>query len=104
MQIKPQQPATSREDVVQAVTAAAEAARAGRPVFWSQAAISRAHLAMLHSKSSDFLTLARIAVQAAIRTEADLLALLADRPPPAFRPKGSAKATSSLATELEIHA
>jgi hypothetical protein len=41
----------------------------------------RAHQAMLDSKSSDLLTLARAALQAAIRTEADLLALLPAEPP-----------------------
>jgi hypothetical protein len=96
MKIKPDVSAavaTSREDVVQRVAAAASAARHGvRPVYWSQSCMKRAHQAMLDSRSSDLLTLARVALQAAIRTEADLLALLDDRPPPAFRPKGSAKA------------
>jgi hypothetical protein len=41
----------------------------------------RAHEAMLHSRSSDLLTLARVALQAAIRNEADLLALLSADPP-----------------------
>jgi hypothetical protein len=100
MQIKP---LPQHQDVAQHVTTAAEAARHGKPIYWSQDAMRRAHQAMLDSKSSDFLTLARVALQAAIRSEADLLALLDDRPPPAFRPKGSAKATSSLATEL-VHA
>jgi hypothetical protein len=104
MQIKPdvsQAVATSRDDVVQHVTAAAEAARKGlRPVYWSQAAVRRAHEKMLASRSTDLLVLARICLENAIRNEADLIALLDDRPPAAFKPKGS---KASLATEL-VHA
>ena len=88
--------ATLHQDVAQHVT---DAARQGKPIYWSQACMRRAHQAMLDSRSSDLLTLARVALQAAIRSEADLLALLDDRPKPAFLAKGS-KATS---TEL-VHA
>ena len=54
--------------------------REGKPVYWSQAALRRAHEAMLKSRSSDLLILARLALEAAIRTDADLLALL-ETPP-----------------------
>jgi hypothetical protein len=54
--------------------------REGKPVYWSQAALRRAHEAVLKSRSSDLMVLARVALQGAIRTEADLLALL-ETPP-----------------------
>jgi hypothetical protein len=98
--IKPNEGAPARsghQDVVQKVSEAAAAARKGlRPVYWNQSAVRRSHEAMLASRSSDLLVLARLALEAAIRTEADLLALLEDRPPPAFRPKGSHAATLPL--------
>jgi hypothetical protein len=47
-----------------------------RAIYWSQDSVRRAHLAMLHSGSSDLLKLARVALEAAIRTETDLLALM----------------------------
>jgi hypothetical protein len=66
-----------------------------KSIFWSQDALRRAHQAMLLSRSSDLLTLARVALQAAIRTEADLLALLpAD--PPAKKPRQIAQAALEL--------
>jgi hypothetical protein len=43
---------------------------------WPQEHLKRAHRAMLDCRSNDLLTLARAALQAAIRNEADLLALL----------------------------
>jgi|SRR6266513_2860150 len=49
------------------------------PVHWPQAAMRRAHQAMLDSRSRDLLTLAR-AVQGAIRHERDLLDLLPPEP------------------------
>jgi hypothetical protein len=88
-----------RQHVVQHVTAAAEAARRGRPVYWSQDAMRRAHHAMLDSKSSDLLTLARVALEAAIRTEADLLALLPAEAPPKPAPRQIAAPAA-----LEVHA
>jgi hypothetical protein len=51
-------------------------------VYWPQAALRRAHLAMLDSRSNDLLMLARCELQAAIRNEADLLELLDDTPAP----------------------
>lgn len=57
-----------------------------RGVFWTQEHLRRAHRAMLDSKSSDFLKLARCALEAAIRNEDDLFALIdtPGRPPPAI--------------------
>jgi hypothetical protein len=52
----------------------------GKPVYWSQDAMRRAHRAMLESRSSDLLILARVALEAAIRTDGDLLALLETSP------------------------
>jgi hypothetical protein len=60
--------------------AVAEAAHR-RPIYWSQESLRRAHRAMLDSKSSDFLILARCALEGAIRCEADLLALLSTETP-----------------------
>ncbi|SIO54813.1 hypothetical protein SAMN05443247_07908 [Bradyrhizobium erythrophlei] len=93
--IKPPAPLRRRSDVEDIslhdrVTAAAERARRGKPVYWSQEALRRAHTAMLDSRSSDLLTLARVALQGAIRSEIDLLELLEPKPPMA-----SIKATSS---------
>jgi len=85
-----------RQHVVQHVAAAAETARRGRPVYWSQDAMRRAHQAMLDSRSSDLLTLARVALEAAIRTEADILELLQPANPP---PKAQ-RSTSAPALEL----
>jgi hypothetical protein len=81
-------PAAKRQPVVPSVTAPAETARHGKAkaIYWSQDTLRRAHQAMLHSRSSDLLTLARVALQAAIRNEADLLALL-DADPPARKPR-----------------
>ncbi len=56
----------------------------------------RAHQAMLDSRSSDLLTLARVALEAAIRTEADILELLQPANPP---PKAQ-RSTSAPALEL----
>jgi hypothetical protein len=73
-------PAPTRQQVAQRVAAA----RKGRAIFWPQDALRRAHQAMLTSRSTDLLVLARLALQAAVHTEDDLLALLAayspDRP------------------------
>jgi hypothetical protein len=66
-----------------------------KAIYWSQDALRRAHGAMILSRSSDLLTLARVALQAAIRNEADLLALL---DPPAKEPRQIA--TRPAAVEL----
>jgi hypothetical protein len=89
--------AAQRQDVISAETLRQRAARRGKAkaIFWSQDAMRRAHQAMLDSRSSDLLTLARVALQAAIRTEADLLAVLA-ADPPAKKPRQTAPAALSL--------
>lgn len=74
-----------RNLAVERVNAAAETARRGKPIFWSRDAMKRAHVAMLDSGSSDLLTLARCALQAAIRNERDLLALLPEPTTPRAR-------------------
>jgi hypothetical protein len=73
-------PSSRQQVVVKRVTAAADAARQGRAIYWPQDAMRRAHQAMLDSRSQDLLTLARAALQAAIRNEGDLLALLPEQP------------------------
>jgi hypothetical protein len=74
-----------------------EAARKGRAIFWPQDAMRRAHTAMLDSRSTDLLVLARLALQAAIRCEGDLLALLDDRPNPTFRPRDTSEKAAQAA-------
>jgi hypothetical protein len=69
-------PAQRQQVVFKRVTAATDAARQGRAIYWPQDAMRRAHQAMLDSRSHDLLILARAALQAAIRNEGDLLALL----------------------------
>jgi hypothetical protein len=83
---------------VQRVTAVADAAQKGRPVYWSQAAMRRAHQAMLDSRSHDLLILARAALQAAIRNEGDLLALLPE-PPATSTPRRSVEKHVAQAAE-----
>lgn len=48
----------------------------GRPVYWPQHCVRAAHEAMLKSHSNDLLVLARVALEAAIRSESDLVELL----------------------------
>ena len=61
--------------------------RAGKAIHWPQEPIRRAASAMRESRSNDLLILARVALQAAIRSEDDLFALLKDTTtPPAFPP------------------
>jgi len=61
--------------------------RAGKAIHWLQEPIRRAASAMRESRSNDLLILARVALQAAIRSEDDLFALLKDTTtPPAFPP------------------
>lgn len=87
--LKPATPAPQRRHIVERITAAADKSRQGKPVYWSQAALRRAHEGMLKSKSTDLLILARAALENAIRCEGDLLALLNEPkslPPPPPRP------------------
>jgi hypothetical protein len=64
-----------------------------KPIHWPQDAVRIAHLAMLDSRSHDLLVLARLALEAAIRSENDLVELLDDAKP---RP-ASAVATAHAA-------
>ena len=52
--------------------------RAGKAIHWLQEPIRRAASAMRESRSNDLLILAHVALQAAIRSENDLFALLKD--------------------------
>ena len=52
----------------------------GKAIHWPQDYIRRAHTAMLRSKSSDLLTLARLALEAAVRNADDLDELFATKP------------------------
>jgi hypothetical protein len=56
----------------------------GRPIYWPEHCLRRAHEAMLKSRSSDLLVLARCALEAAIPSEHVLIELLdAAQPQPA---------------------
>jgi hypothetical protein len=93
-------PATSqRRHIEQRVVAAGEAARRGRPVYWPGEFLKRAHRAVLDSRSTDLLTICRLALEAAIRSESDLLALLPE-PPTAVR----RSAEKDAAQPAEAHA
>lgn len=54
--------------------------RGSRGSHGPQDFVRRAHEAMLKSRSTDLLTLARLALEAAIKTESDVLALLTPSP------------------------
>jgi hypothetical protein len=56
-----------------------------KSIYWSQDAIKRAAVALRECYSNDTFVMARRALEAAIRCEADLLALLPD--PPAKKPR-----------------
>jgi hypothetical protein len=48
----------------------------GKPIYWPQDMLRRAAMALRECGSSDIFRLARVALEAAIRSESDLLALL----------------------------
>jgi hypothetical protein len=81
-----------RAAVVERITAAAEMAAKGRSIHGSQDALRRAHQAMLDCRSSDLLTLARAALESAVRNENDLLQLL---PPAAAEARSKAPRRAS---------
>ena len=61
--------------------------RAGKAIHWPQEPIRRTASPMRESRSNDLLILACVALQAAIRSEDDIFALLKDTPtPPALPP------------------
>lgn len=64
------EPSAAREHVI-----GARPNQRGRPIFWGGDAIRRAADAMRESRSNDWLILARLALQAAIRSADDLDAL-----------------------------
>jgi hypothetical protein len=53
-------------------------------VYWDQASVKRAAMAMIEARSQDWYVLARLALQAAVRTRDDVATLLDD--PPARSP------------------
>ena len=48
----------------------------GKPIYWPQDMLRRAAMALRECGSSDIFRLARVALEAAIRSEADLIELL----------------------------
>jgi hypothetical protein len=90
-----------RQHVVSKVQGKAAKRAACTSVRWPQAAIKRAGDAMRQSWSNDVYKLATIALQAAIRTEADILELLLPEPPPKPAPRQIA---APVAAELHAKA
>jgi hypothetical protein len=60
----------------QYVRGAKSSHRPGKPVYFGQDAIRRAAVALRECSSNDIFRLARVALEAAIRSEADLIELL----------------------------
>jgi len=60
----------------------------GKAIYWPQACIRRAHEAMLKSRSSDLLVLARAALEAAVPTEDVLIELIGEAKSP-HQPKSA---------------
>jgi hypothetical protein len=91
--------AAQRQHAISAETLRQRAAHRSkaRGIFWSQDAIKRAAVALRECYSNDTFVMARRALEAAIRTESDLLALLPADP--------SAKKPRQIAAPaaLELH-
>jgi hypothetical protein len=68
-----------------------------RAVHWPQDALRRASRAMMLSRSSDLMVLARVALEAAVRHESDLLALLEPPDPLAKKPHHREKPPRQIA-------
>jgi hypothetical protein len=71
--------------------------RPGKPVYFGQDIIRRAAMALRECRSGDIFTAARATLEAAIRSENDLLALLNEAKPP------QAKAPATPSAELAAH-
>jgi hypothetical protein len=70
--LKADQPSLHRQHVVSGT----KPHRTCRPIYWPQDAIRRAATALRECRSNDIFTLARIALEAALRCESDLIDLL----------------------------
>jgi hypothetical protein len=64
----------------QCVRGARSSHKHGKPVYWPQDMLRRAAMALRGCSSSDIFRLARVALEAAIRSEADLIGLLPPDP------------------------
>jgi hypothetical protein len=64
------------------VRSAKSSHRPGKPVYWPGDAIRRAAMALRECGSPDIFRLARVALEAAVRSESDILQLLNDVPKP----------------------
>jgi hypothetical protein len=72
--------------------------RYGKAIFWPQDAVRRAAEKMLKSRSSDFMVLARCALEGAVRDEHDLATLVPpDHPAPAKRQASAAPVADQAA-------
>ena len=90
---EPARPAASRrciEHRPKLASAPVSPARAGRAIYWSSEHITRGAEGYRKCRSSDIFTLVRCVLEAAIRSEADVLALL-ERPATPHRPQRQAQ-------------
>jgi hypothetical protein len=58
------------------VVKAATSHKHGKPIYWPQDVVRRAALALRECSSNDIFRLARVALEAAIRSESDLIEML----------------------------
>jgi hypothetical protein len=98
---KPKQPtAPKRQHVVKGTTPH----KSGRPIHWDGDAIKRAANAIRESYSTDFYVLARRALEAAVRNENDLLALLPEPAATSTPQRSIEKNTPQDAVAVHAHA
>jgi hypothetical protein len=88
-------PAPQRQHIVARIAAAGDTARQGKAIYWPQECLRRGHEAMLACRSNDLLKLCRVALEAAVRDQNDLLALLPAEPPATSTPRHSLKSNSA---------
>ncbi len=97
--LKAETPAPQRQHIVARIAAAGDTARNGKAVFWPQECLKRGHEAMLACRSNDLLKLCRVALEAAIRDQNDLMALLPAEPPATSTPRRSIENNSAQPAE-----
>jgi hypothetical protein len=98
--LKATAPAPQRQHIVKRIAAAGDTARQGRAIYWPQECLRRGHEAMLKCRSNDLLKLCRVALEAAIRDQADLLALLPADPPTTSTSRSSVENNGAQAAEI----
>jgi hypothetical protein len=83
----------------QPVQGAQSSHRPGKAVFWPQDMLRRAAMALRECSSNDIFRLARVALEAAIRTESDLIELL---PPDAVAMSALPRRTDVVSTTVYV--